>query len=302
MIRQIAVVSGKGGTGKTTATAAFADLAGPAVLADCDVEAPNLHLVTAHALRMETEFFGRHVAALDVGACRGCGACTRACRYGALRRRGSAFAVDPLACEGCGACRFACPYDAISLAPLRTGRVLVSSAQRGAFAHAELDVGADGSGRLVTEVRRHALEEAQRSGLDLVLIDGAPGTGCAVIATIGGTQGVVAVTEPSRSGLADLGRLLDVAAHFHVPAAVVVNRWDIEPALAAEIERESLGRGVPVAGRIPFDEAVPRAIAQGLPVTRLGGPAAEALAEVWAGVRDLLLPDLARAAGASEPA
>jgi len=113
VIRQIAVVSGKGGTGKTTATAAFADLAGPAVLADCDVEAPNLHLVTAHALRMETEFFGRHVAALDVGACRGCGACTRACRYGALRRRGSAFAVDPLACEGCGACRFACPYDAI---------------------------------------------------------------------------------------------------------------------------------------------------------------------------------------------
>jgi len=284
-MKQLAVVSGKGGTGKTTVAAALGRLSGGAVMADCDVEAPNLHLVLPHTPLAEEAFFGNRVASIDRAACLGCSSCEDACRFGALRHKGRIVWVDERTCEGCGACTYACPHDAIAMEPRRTGTVLLARAEGGAFAHAALDIAADGSGKLVTEVRRSAAVQARQDGQGLVIIDGAPGTGCAVIATITGSDLILAVTEPTRSGWHDLERLLDVAGHFGIPALVVVNRWDIEPDLTRGIEAASRGRGAEIAGRIPFDPAVGRAMAEGLPVTALGGQAAAAIEEIWERLR-----------------
>ena len=290
-MKQMAIISGKGGTGKTTVAAAFAELAEQMIVADCDVEAPNLHLVLAHRVKAETEYVGNQTAHIDTTLCSQCKRCIEVCRYEAVTEKvqvgkdisGEAVFpyIDSKRCEGCAACVYACPTHAIQLYPEATGKVFLSETNVGDFAHAELYLAADGSGKLVAEVRRLARDEARRQNKS-VLIDGSPGIGCVVISTITGCQQVLVVTEPSQSGKHDLERVLKVTGHFKIPTQVIINKWDINPKVSQEIEDACSQSGVSVIGKIPFDSMVPKAIALGHPITRYESPAAGALREIWA--------------------
>jgi len=289
-MKQVAIISGKGGTGKTTVAAAFAELAEQMIVADCDVEAPNLHLVIEHRVKATTEYVGNQTARIDITLCTQCRRCMEVCRYEAVAEQAQVREgiqdeglfpyIDAKRCEGCAACVYACPTQAIQLYPEATGKVFLSETNVGDFAHAELYLAADGSGKLVAEVRRLARDEARRQN-KAVLIDGSPGIGCVVISTITGCQQVLVVTEPSQSGKHDLERVIKVTGHFKIPTQVIVNKWDINPEVSQEIEDACLQLGVAVIGKIPFDPMVPKAIALGHPITRYESPAAEALREIW---------------------
>ena len=280
-MKQIAIISGKGGTGKTTVAAAFAELAEQVIVADCDVEAPNLHLVLAHRVKKETEYVGNQTARIDNALCTQCKRCEEVCRYEAVVEKVHFPYIDSKSCEGCAACVYACPTHAIQLYPEGTGKVFLSETHVGDFAHAELYLAADGSGKLVAEVRRLARDEARRQN-KAVLIDGSPGIGCVVISTITGCQQVLVITEPSQSGKHDLERVIKLTGHFKIPTQVIINKWDINPEVSQEIEEVCTQLGIAVIGRIPFDPMVPKAIALGHPITRYESPAAKALSEIWA--------------------
>ncbi|MEN6340987.1 MAG: ATP-binding protein [Methanospirillum sp.] len=281
MIR-LAVVSGKGGTGKTVVTAGFAALAGgPMLLADCDVEAANLELLLSARWARASPFEGAETAVVDPEKCWGCGRCVELCRFGALTVRDDALAVcEPRDCEGCGLCERVCPNGAITLKPRVSGAVLRSTADYGSLSHARLYPGSGNSGLLVQTVKHQTERHAGRA--DLLLIDSPPGTGCPLISTVGGTDAVVVVAEPSRSGLHDLRRVVGVCRRFGVRIFAVINRWDLDPAIAGEIEAECTARGIPVLGRIPFDPAVIEAVRAGRPISGTDSPAAGALADCWA--------------------
>jgi MinD superfamily P-loop ATPase len=264
-VREIVVLSGKGGTGKTSMVAAFAALAAePLVLGDCDVDAANLALLhPGEALREEPFFAGRR-ARIDAAACTGCMACVEACRYRALALGPVPVPlVDDLACEGCGACAVVCQFDAVGFVPNRSGTVYVSDAAAGALIHGALGIAQDNSGKLVARVRELAREAAGERGCELVLLDGPPGIGCPVHAALGGVSLVVAVTEPTLSGRHDLERLFELCAHFDLECAVLVNKHDLAPTVTEQIEGLARERGARLLGRVPFDEAVPRAVARG---------------------------------------
>ena len=280
-MKQIAIISGKGGTGKTTVAAAFAELAESMIVADCDVEAPNLHLVLAHQVKKETEYVGNQTARIDNTLCIDCKRCEEVCRYEAVTEKVLVPYIDSKRCEGCAACVYACPTQAIQLYPEGTGKVFLSETNVGDFAHAELYLAADGSGKLVAEVRRLARDEGRRQNKS-VLIDGSPGIGCVVISTITGCQQVLVVTEPSQSGKHDLERVIKVTGHFKIPTQVIINKWDVNPEVSKEVEDACSLLGVAVIGKIPFDPMVPQAIALGQPITRYESPAAEVLRVIWA--------------------
>jgi len=279
-MKQMAIISGKGGTGKTTVAAAFAELAEQMIVADCDVEAPNLHLVLEHNVKADKEYVGNQTARIDTLLCTHCGRCKEVCRFEAVTEKGLFPYIDSKRCEGCAACVYACPTHAIQLYPEGTGKVFLSETRVGDFAHAELYLAADGSGKLVAEVRRLARDEARRQNKS-VLIDGSPGIGCVVISTITGCQKVLVVTEPSQSGKHDLERVIKVTGHFKIPTQVIINKWDINNEVSQEIEKACTQLEVVVIGKIPFDPMVPKAIALGHPITRYDSPAATALREIW---------------------
>jgi MinD superfamily P-loop ATPase len=290
MIR-LAVVSGKGGTGKTVVTAAFAALADrPLLLADCDVEAANLELLVSARWARASPFEGAETAVIDPEKCWGCGRCAELCRLDAITVGDGAVAVcEPRDCEGCGLCERVCPNGAITLQLRISGAVLRSSTGYGPLSHARLYPGSGNSGLLVQTVKHQA--EKHPGSADLLLIDGPPGTGCPLISTVGGTDAVVVVAEPSRSGLHDLGRVVRVCRRFGLRIFAVINRWDLDPGITAEIGDECAARGIPVLGRIPFDPAVIEAVRAGRPVTGTDSPAARALADCWETLRrELALP------------
>lgn len=250
-MKQIVLISGKGGTGKSTITACLAKMVQNKMLADCDVDAPNLHLLLEHELLSRSDYQGAKVAWIDPDRCVSCGLCRQTCRFEAITPD---FVVLPLACEGCAACTVVCPTDAISLNLVKTGETYVSKTPHGIFAHAQLEIGAEASGKLVTEVRKSLFKYEQ--GEDIVLIDGSPGIGCVVIASITATDAVVVVAEATQSGQHDLERVLSVADHFGVPAFVCINKWDLNPAVTEAIEAWCEQHHYPVLARIPFDPAV----------------------------------------------
>jgi len=260
--RELVVISGKGGTGKTSIVASLAALAGEVVLADCDVDAADLHLVLAPKILRREAFSGGKRARIRPDACTACGKCEQLCRFDAIRRDGQAgrgggtFRVDSVACEGCGVCAWFCPAEAIDLADAENGQWFVSETRYGPMVHARLGVAEENSGKLVTTVRQEASAIAADRGLPLVLIDGSPGIGCPVIASITGAHRVLIVTEPTLSGLHDLGRVADVAAHFGIAGSVCINKWDLNAEVAGEIERQAGHRGLAVAGRVRYDPAV----------------------------------------------
>ena len=284
----IVFLSGKGGTGKTSVTAAFAVLGGHQVLADADVEAANLHILLAPRVEQEGEFEGSKVAIKDDSLCTLCGECREACRFEAIDEE---FNIDPWLCEGCGACVHACPTNAIRLEAQVTGHWITGTSVRGPFAGAELLPGEENSGKLVTLVRGKAREIASRVETPWVLVDGPPGIGCPVIASVTGVDGAVLVTEPTVSGLHDVERALGVVRHFGAPAALVINKWDLSPGTTERIESWAAEQQIPVLARVPYDPAVPRAMVAGKSVVETDpeAPASRALREAYARFRQLVL-------------
>jgi MinD superfamily P-loop ATPase len=275
MIR-LAVISGKGGTGKTMITAALARLLkGTLVLADCDVDAANLELVIRPTLIRTEPFMGMKTAFIDPALCSRCEECREHCRFDAIECLADTCRVDPLRCEGCAVCVHICPI-AITMQPRQTGEINYSETARGHLVHARLVPGAGNSGLLVHEVKKAAME--QDPDCDLFLIDGPPGTGCPLISTISGTDIVLIVTEPSISGLHDLKRVVAVCRQFRPRILVAINRFDLELSFTERIQRWCDEEKIPVIGKIPFDPAVIESVRRGISVTDSGpGPAAQAI-------------------------
>jgi MinD superfamily P-loop ATPase len=280
--RELVVISGKGGTGKTSVVAAFAALAGGAVLADCDVDAADLHLVLQPAVGEPQEFSGRSTAVVDADACTTCGRCEDVCRFDAISRApDGAYTVDTIACEGCRLCLRICPADAVRMEPVVNGAWMVSRTRFGPLVHARLGVAEDNSGKLVTLVRGQAKATAEALGLPLVIVDGSPGIGCPVIASLTGAHLVLAVTEPTVSGRHDLDRVLQVVRQFRLPFAVVVNKADLNPELAELIACEARDAGALFTRTVEYDPSVTRAQVAGVDVVTYGGRAAAAIETIW---------------------
>ena len=282
--KQVVILSGKGGTGKTSVTAALAHLAAQEMvisLADADVDAANLELVL-HPTHVEAhDFTGGSVAHIDAEKCISCGNCHTACRFEAILP-GDVYRVDPIACEGCAACSYRCPVDAITMQPAADGQWFFSETPYGPLYHAQLFAGGENSGKLVTLVKQQARLRALDDDRPLVLVDGPPGIGCPVISAAAGATLAVLVTEPTHAGIHDLKRVYDLTQHFNVPALVLVNKADLSPARATEIETFCESHDLPLIARLPYDTTVTEAMVQGLPITAYTtAPISEALKEVW---------------------
>lgn len=257
MVKQITVISGKGGTGKTTLTAAFASLAGNALIADCDVDASNLHLILDPLLSDKQDFYGMEVAVIDQSKCSACGLCMELCRFGAINEQA---VVDEHACEGCGVCEIVCPEKAITMMEHKAGEVYLSMTRFGPFVHANLGIGEETGGKLVAMVRKTAGEMAARYGNELIIIDGPPGIGCSVIASVSGADLVFIVTEPSISAIHDLERVIELATHFMIMTVVCINRYDINLKKTADIEEYCRTKGIKIVGKLPVSDIPSRAM------------------------------------------
>jgi len=261
-VKELVVLSGKGGTGKTSLVASFAVLARSKVLCDCDVDAANLHLVLRPTVRERQEFWCGRVAVIDGEKCTQCGLCQQLCRFGAIRD----FRVDSRACEGCGFCFHTCPAEAITMKENLAGHWFVSETRYGMLVHARLGVAQQNSGKLVALIRQRAKQIAEENDLLYIISDGPPGIGCPVISSLSGADLALLVTEPTLSGIHDLERVLGVCRHFNVPAMVCINKYDINEENTRIIEHYCLSQGISVAGKIPFDSVFIKSIAQGIPV------------------------------------
>lgn len=281
MIREIVIVSGKGGTGKTSLTAAFAALAKNSILCDADVDAADLHLLMQPEVKEQTDFMGGSKAVIDPDLCTGCGTCRTLCRFDAISDR---YEVDPIRCEGCGVCVDFCPEQAIGFPVQRCGEWYVSATRFGPMVHARLGIAEENSGRLVSLVRTKTRQLAEARGLELILTDGPPGIGCPVIAAIGGATALVIVVEPTVSGIHDMERVVDLAAHFRVPGMVIVNKFDLNVGMTEAIEQLAEKRNILVLGRVPFDPVFTRSMVQGQTLFEYGeeSPTRRVVRDIWA--------------------
>jgi len=284
-VREIVVLSGKGGTGKTTLTGAFAALGRDLVLADADVDAANLHLLLSPTVLTKEPFYGGRLPVVDQEKCTRCGMCTERCRFDAIEDG----VVDETACEGCAVCYHVCPAGAITLVERLSGHLYSATTPYGPFVYAELAVGQENSGKLVVRVKEKARHLAQETGRRYLLIDGPPGIGCPVIASLSGAELAVLVTEPTAAGKHDLARVLELARHFGVQVGVCVNKADIDPEMSAAIEAYCHDAGAAFLGRIPFARAVVKAQLAQQPVTEAtAGAAGKAVRDIWEGALALL--------------
>ncbi|HUV51251.1 MAG TPA: P-loop NTPase [Anaerolineae bacterium] len=259
-MRELVVLSGKGGTGKTSLTAAFASLSKNSVLCDADVDASDLHLLMAPDIKQRTYFKGGGIAVINPDQCTGCGLCMEVCRFDAVKE---GFKVDEIECEGCGVCVDLCPERAIDF-PIKTcGEWYISETRFGPMVHARLGIAEENSGKLVVLVRQEAKKLAESKNIDLILTDGPPGIGCPVIASLGGATALIIVAEPTVSGLHDMERVTQLAANFKVPCMVCVNKADLNPEQAEAIEKLARKKNLSVLGRIPFDPVFTESMIQG---------------------------------------
>jgi len=285
-MKQLTVISGKGGTGKTSITAAFGVLARNKVIADCDVDAADLHLIFRPKIEKRMDFSGSRLAVMDEDKCIKCGLCEENCRFNAIKD----LRINPQKCEGCTVCEYVCPVDAIHMEDRISGEAFISDTRVGPMVHAVLYMAEETSGKLVTLVRNNARIVAREKKSDLIIIDGPPGIGCSVISAITGVDMVLAVTEPTLSGIHDLGRVLDVADHFHIKSLVAVNKYDLNREMSQEIEEYCSSRGIDVVGRIPYDKSVTEAMIQEKAVVEMeGSPAAEEIKKLWEKVHAALM-------------
>ncbi len=301
--REVVIISGKGGTGKTSIAASLFALADSAVIADCDVDAADLHLVLEPEVEARWDFSGGFEARIDSDECLACGQCVDTCRFEAIRAvtvpgsRIPSFVVDPVLCEGCGVCADTCPVDAATMVPGHSGQWFVSATRQGPMVHARLAVAGENSGKLVSELRKQARALAKTNGRDLILVDGPPGIGCPVIASVTGADMVLLVTEPTPAAIHDVERVASLCAHFRIPAVMCINRAGLFPALEDRLAQISEERGIPVVGRVPYDASVVEAQLRGRTVVEHGkGPANAAIRELWQRLRS----SLPKPAGAGE--
>jgi len=286
-MKQLTVISGKGGTGKTTLTAAFASLAEGKVLADCDVDAADLHLILNPTVKRREPFSGGRSPVVDSESCTKCGICTEVCRFDAIEDG----VVDVIACDHCALCAYACPENAIAMEEDCNGEWFVSETDYGPMVHARLGMGEENSGKLVTVVRKEASEIAKERNLDLVIIDGPPGIGCPVIASVAGVDLVLVVVEPTLSGIHDMERILGLAEHFKIPALACINKYDINLINAKEIRRYCDRNDVEVVGMVPFDSKVIEALVHRKSVIEHScGDVTREVINIWENVRDHLSP------------
>jgi MinD superfamily P-loop ATPase len=282
------VISGKGGTGKTSITASLATLVQPVVVADCDVDAPDLHILTGPRIQQTHPFSGGKKAYVVAEECCGCGRCVQTCRFDAIREApgndvvAMTHAVDPIACEGCGACVHACPAKAIRFEPVENGHWYVSQTRFGPMVHARMHPGEDNSGKLVSTVRREARHVAASDGIELILVDGSPGVGCPVIASLTNADLALIVAEPTPSGFHDALRVIELARKMHIPTALCVNRWDVSRSWTERLESDATDLGVTVAGRIRDDAQVVVAQMENRSIVESADiPAAQDVRRLW---------------------
>jgi MinD superfamily P-loop ATPase len=259
-MKELVIISGKGGTGKTSMVSAIASLVQNKVLCDSDVDAADLHLIMAPEVKKSEPFKGGCEAAIDKDKCIECGLCRKLCRYGAI---GEDYTVDPIDCEGCGVCWYFCPEKAITFEQKTCGEWFISDTRHGPMVHARLGIAEENSGKLVTLVRRESKKLAEEKGMDLIITDGAPGVGCPVIASIGGASAVLIVTEPTVSGVHDMTRVAELASHFRIPAMVCVNKYDLNPDKSEEIKTYTESHHMTFVGEIPFDPVFTKAMVEG---------------------------------------
>jgi len=262
-VKQIVVISGKGGTGKTILTASFAALAQNKVMADCDVDAADLHLLLHPKTKERHEFRSGRTALIDRDLCKECGECTWVCRFEAIS---DDFTVDSVACEGCGVCGHICPTSAIRMVENISGEWFVSDTKYGMMVHATLGIAEENSGKLVTQVRQAASAIAEKEHCNYIIIDGPPGIGCPVIASLSGVDLAVILTEPTLSGIHDMERVAQVSKHFGVPTKVVINKYDINPDNSEEIKKICQKGDIEVIAQLPFSQKVSESIVQGVPL------------------------------------
>lgn len=284
-MKQLLILSGKGGTGKTTIADAFIRLSEATAYADCDVDAPNLHLVVPHASEAErADYYGLPKASINAQLCTDCGLCMENCRFDAIFKE-TGFSIDYFACEGCGVCEAVCPAGAISLEPAVAGELMLYKDTR-VFSTAELKMGSGTSGMLVTEVKKRM--KAAAAGVELAIIDGSPGIGCPVIASLTGVNMVLVVAEPSVSGISDMLRIIVSAQRFGTKIAVCVNKFDTNPENTEKIEAFCKDTGLPFAGRIPFDPAAVKAINNSQSIIDIDCAAGKAAREVYSNTIKIL--------------
>ena len=288
-MKELVVISGKGGTGKTSIVAAFAALAKKAVLADCDVDAADLHLVLDPTVKQTNDFSGGKQASIIAEKCIGCGKCQDMCRFDAINLNGDrndvidkTFTIDPVSCEGCKVCVEFCPVDAIEFSDHINGQWFVSDTRFGPMVHAKLGIAEENSGKLVTVIRKEAKKIAQEQKKDLLIVDGSPGIGCPVIASITASDLVLVFTEPTLSGKHDLERVAQLTANFGIKTLVCINKADINPEMSCSIAEDAGKHGLKVVGKIPYDEAFTKAqIMKATLIEYTGGDIAEKIKAMW---------------------
>lgn len=283
-MKELVVISGKGGTGKTSLMAAFATLAENEVLCDADVDAADLHLLMNPEIKERHDFQGGGMAVIQSDRCTACGLCRDLCRWNAISE---SFKVDPIECEGCGVCVDFCPEEAIDF-PIKTcGEWFISNTRFGPMVHARLGIAEENSGKLVTLVRQEAKKLAEKNKLDLMITDGPPGVGCPVIASVGGASAVLIVAEPTVSGLHDMSRVAQLAAHFKVPGMVCVNKFDLNPDQTEAIENLAKENHITIVGRIPFDPVFTESMVKGQTVLEYVGNSKirSSISEIWLNVK-----------------
>jgi MinD superfamily P-loop ATPase len=279
MVKEITVLSGKGGTGKTSVTASLAVLAQNAVLTDCDVDAPDLHMLLKPEVLEKQEFKASRVAVMDQELCVQCGKCEEHCRFGAIEN----LIIDPVLCEGCGVCAYICPVAAIELEKRVSGYAFISKTKYGPMSHALLNPGEENSGKLVSLVRKNAKKVAEKENCDLIINDGPPGIGCPVIASVGGVDVGLIVVEPTLSGIHDMERALGLLKHFKIPSLICVNKYDLNEDNTARIAEFCSSNDVKIVGKIPFDSIVTEAMVAGKPIVEYSPESrvSKAIEEMW---------------------
>lgn len=256
---ELVIVSGKGGTGKTSIVGSIAALAENKVLVDCDVDAADLHLILKHDLKQTHDFIASSKAEIDEDKCTDCGICEEYCRFEAIGEKDGHFNINQYSCEGCGVCVRFCPEEAIDFKQVISGQWFMSETAHGTLVHARLGIAQSNSGRLVSHLRKQAKDLAEENNYGLIIVDGPPGIGCPVIASITGADFLLIVTEPSLSALHDMERLLKLAVHFRIPVGVCINKYDINPEISSRVEKYAHKNGAMVMGKIPFDPKITEA-------------------------------------------
>ena len=279
---ELVILSGKGGTGKTTIVAALAELAKDVIRVDCDVDAPNLYMFYKGKDIEKNGFIGGKKAVINESLCIKCGKCEAVCKFSAIKN----FKVNLFDCEGCGACSLVCPQNAIKLTSEKTADTFITKLDKGIISRAEMEIGSDGSGKLVMQLRKNS--EKFNDNDKLTLIDGSPGIGCSVIASITGSDAVLVVTEPTKSGLGDLIRVVTLCEHFGVFTMVCINKCDINEEVTSEIENFVNGKGMKLVGKIPYDDTVMKSINELKPITCYKESIAEkAIEDMWSNIKKL---------------